>query len=192
VVRETNTARHTLTLPFYCSRKVSYQSKYILQRRRWGIFQVPVYLPQELVSFDIRETTNGRQLGIVSTHGKVYELFCGEVAQLVTETTREMSSAQPLFDALSSIGQGEVHEKIVASVSRASFQVMPQLFGCVLGHLTRNHKVVSFALLKSTAANFFLCLGNPDGLCQHTCERSRVGSSQSKTSLTTCRWSCHR
>ena len=36
----------------------------------------------------------------VSTHGKVYEPFCDEVAQLVTETTREISRAQPLLECV--------------------------------------------------------------------------------------------
>lgn len=47
------------------------------------------------------------------------------------------------LNALSSIDQGEVREKNVASFSRASSQVMPEPICCVLGHLTQNHKVVS-------------------------------------------------
>lgn len=153
VVRETITARHTLTLPFYCSREASYQSKYILQRRRWGrrrkIFQVPVYLPQELVSFDIRETTSGRQLVgklLFRHHMARYTNYSVVRPHSLSLRQRARSPAPNLcLMRCRALAKGKCTKRSQPLFSWAFFQVMPQLSGCALGHLTQDHKVVSVA-----------------------------------------------
>jgi len=199
-VQETITARYTLTLPFYCSREVSYQSKYILQRRRWGrqrkIVQVPVYLPQELVSFDIRETASGRQLGklLFRHHMARYTNHSAVRSSYSLSLRQRVRCALPnlYLDALSSIDQGEVRETNEASFSRASSQVMPGLICCVLGYLTQNHNVVSQRSPRINGSQFYSCLGNPVWFCQYTCEQPVVDRSPNKLSPTTYRLSCCR